>query len=620
MAGDQPRALAASVQAAAAAEAVYAFADAQLQLERALALWDRVPDAAERTVADRVGLLARCAEAAYAAADPTRAAQLVRQAIALVDQAGQPQRAGLLHEQLPRCLRKLGDPAALDAHQQAVRLVPSVPSTERARVLGSLALLLVLVDRFAEARGPAEEAVAIARKLGARAEEANARSALGSALIHLGEPDTGLAELQAAHRLATQAGEVIVVLRATVNRSDGLLAAGRLEEAATVALDGIDEARRLGLIRINFGPLLAGNATWALLALGRWDQAEQVSRQALETAPSDAISVHLLLARAALELGLGDLDVARARLQAVRRLLAGSIPEAQHAGPLFAGLAELAVWRGDPDQARQLVAQALPLVAANPRYAAPVCALGVRVEADRAEPARARRPGQPPTTAPPPPCSNALTRPPTVRPPPVCRSWPPGTPSPAPSGPGSRAPPTRLPGRRRPRPGNGWASPTGSPTPATATPRRCWPPQVTATPPRWCCVTPRRSPAAWAPACSTARSRPWRGAPASTWPRPPRYLPPDRRSWSPRIRFAARASRTAPWSGCWLPVVPYSYGCTTRLPWRQAWGCPSWQDHDRQQPQQRPPGRPGGLLASLGAAGRLPARGRPGRAGHRQPR
>jgi DNA-binding CsgD family transcriptional regulator len=36
----------------------------------------------------------------------------------------------------------------------------------------------------------------------------------------------------------------------------------------------------------------------------------------------------------------------------------------------------------------------VPLVAANPRYAAPVYALGLRIEADRAELARARRPGQ----------------------------------------------------------------------------------------------------------------------------------------------------------------------------------------------------------------------------------
>jgi len=393
-AGDQPRALSASVQAAAAAEGVFAFAEAQLQLERVLALWDQVADAAARAGADRVSLLARCAEAAYGAGDATRAAELVRQAIALVDQVSQPLRAGLLHEQLARCLRALGDPAALGEQQEAVRLVPPEPSAERARVLGSLAHLLVLVDRFAEARGPAEEAVAIAGRVGAVAEEAAARTPLGAALVNLGKPDAGLAELQAAVRLATQAGDVILALWALCDHADVLLAAGRLEQAATVALDGIQQARRLDLIRFK-GPLLAYNATEALVALGRWDQAEQVSREALETAPSDPASVHLPLARAALELGRGDLDSAQARLQAVRRLLLALIPQAQMAGPLFCGLAELALWRGEAEQAKQLVAEAVPLVQANPRYAAPVYALGLRVEADRAELARARHRGAP---------------------------------------------------------------------------------------------------------------------------------------------------------------------------------------------------------------------------------
>jgi tetratricopeptide (TPR) repeat protein len=191
---------------------------------------------------------------------------------------------------------------------------------------------------------------------------------------------------------------VILALRAIANQSDALLTAGRLEQAATVALDGIHQARRparrLGLAR-SYGPLLAGNATEALVALGRWDQADQVSREGLETAPSDAASAHLPLARAALELGRGDLDRAEARLRAVRRVLPSPIAEAQKAGPLFGGLAELALWRGDLEQARQLVAEAVPLVAANPRYAVPLYALGLRVEADLAELARARHPGQP---------------------------------------------------------------------------------------------------------------------------------------------------------------------------------------------------------------------------------
>jgi DNA-binding CsgD family transcriptional regulator/tetratricopeptide (TPR) repeat protein len=394
-AGDQPRALTASIAAAAAAEQMYAFAEAQLQLERVLALWHRVPDAEARAGMDRVRLLARCAEATYGAGDLAGAAELVRQALGLVDAVQQPQRAGLLHEQLARCLRRLGDADALGEQQEAVRLVPPEPSAERARVLGWLAQYLLVMDRFAEAREVAEEAIAIAEQVGAHVEEATARAILGGALVHLDDPDAGLGELAAACRLATQAGDVIVALRTSINHSHALVSTGRLEEAATVALDGLYQAHRLGLAHFN-GPILAGNATEALVALGRWEQAEQVSRQALETTPSDPGSAGLPLARAALELGRGDLDAAEARLQAVRRLLPPPIvSQAQMAGPLFSGLAELALWRGHPEQARELVAEAVPLVAANPLFAAPLYALGVRVEADCAELARARRPGQP---------------------------------------------------------------------------------------------------------------------------------------------------------------------------------------------------------------------------------
>jgi hypothetical protein len=272
--------------------------------------------------------------------------------------------------------------------------------------------------------------------------------------------------------------------------------------------------------------VLACNATEALVALGHWDQAEQVSSEALEVASSDAILALSLLLRAALELGRGDLDAAEARLRTVRRLLPAPIPEAQKAGPLFAGLAELARWRGDLDQAKQLVAEALPLVAANPRYAAPIYALGLRVEADHAELARHRHPGQPPPddgTA-----TTLLKRLDQAAADkaaagiPELAAW--HTLGLAPSGPGKPANRTRRPGRPQPPNGSGWASPTESPTPASARPRRCWPP-ATATPPRWCWAAPPSSPAASAPAISTPRSRPWRGAPAWTWPRTPAPWP-----------------------------------------------------------------------------------------------
>src|SRR5262249_56036296 len=99
----------------------------------------------------RVGLPAAWGGGADSAGDAARAAELVRQALTLAGQARQTQRAGLLHEQMARYLRLLGDPAALGEQQEAVRLVAPEPLAERARGLGSLAQMLVLLDRFSQA-------------------------------------------------------------------------------------------------------------------------------------------------------------------------------------------------------------------------------------------------------------------------------------------------------------------------------------------------------------------------------------------------------------------------------------------------------------------------------------
>ena len=60
-AGDQPQALAAAVRAALAAEKVNAFGEAQALFERALALWERVPEPELTAGIDQVDLLKRAA-------------------------------------------------------------------------------------------------------------------------------------------------------------------------------------------------------------------------------------------------------------------------------------------------------------------------------------------------------------------------------------------------------------------------------------------------------------------------------------------------------------------------------------------------------------------------------
>ena len=100
-AGDQPAALAAAVRAGVAAMDVQAYREGAALFERALELWDRVPDAAGLAGTDQVELLERAAACHFYADDVQRSVTLAKRALALVDEAAEPRRAawlyGLLH-------------------------------------------------------------------------------------------------------------------------------------------------------------------------------------------------------------------------------------------------------------------------------------------------------------------------------------------------------------------------------------------------------------------------------------------------------------------------------------------------------------------------------------------
>src|SRR4029077_20437365 len=96
---DLPRAFDAWIVAGLAAEAIYAFAEARANFDRALDLWDQVPDADERAPIDRIDLLQRIALLSEGAA-PARSVAYVQTAIAIADPSSDPVRVGLLHERL----------------------------------------------------------------------------------------------------------------------------------------------------------------------------------------------------------------------------------------------------------------------------------------------------------------------------------------------------------------------------------------------------------------------------------------------------------------------------------------------------------------------------------------
>jgi DNA-binding CsgD family transcriptional regulator/tetratricopeptide (TPR) repeat protein len=389
---DLERALPAAVRAGLAAERAYAFAEAQRQFERALELWERCGEPAAEAGMDKAELLSRAGEAAANAGAADRAVALVRGALAEVDPAADPLLAGQLTERLAFHLRIAGRPGAFEAYQEAVRLVPPGPTVARARVLAGLGQALMLRARSAEAIATCEEAIEVAKAAGDPVVEAHALNSLGTALARLDDPEGGLAALWEARRRAAELGAAKDEARACVNLSDLLEDLGRLDEAVAVASEGIEVARAAGLAR-TFGAFLAGNAASALYHQGRWDESARLSRASLELGDEEDLNtVTLRGSMAVLDAGRGEFDSALGHVRAARRLSGDEFIAVQYPPILAAAEAEVAAWRGRHEEAAATVADGLAALQGplNDLRACMLLALGLRVEAERAELAAAR--------------------------------------------------------------------------------------------------------------------------------------------------------------------------------------------------------------------------------------
>ena len=394
-AGDAGRALNASIEAGYAAERVYAFREAQGHFERALELWDSVPFADDRVPVDRLAVSERAAAMAALVGDHRRAIKLTRAALASLDETADPERAGLFHSRLRWYLWESGDQeSALADALEAVRLVPAdPPSALRANVLGHAAGLLLFSGRIEESERLAREALALAQRVGAHEEEALALGVLGWDLVQTGRVEEGLASVREAWLIARRIGQITGLALAYNHLAAILDHAGRVAESLQVAEEGIELAARLGVER-TFGAQLEGNAAHALFRLGRWPEADALTRRALERGAAGAIELWLLVVRS-------RLDVARGRFaEAAREFAAlGAIEDEVGARPYLGWLAvaqaEAAVWQADPRSALDRVmamldAGELPRADAS---VASLAALGLRAAADLLETAAGRADG-----------------------------------------------------------------------------------------------------------------------------------------------------------------------------------------------------------------------------------
>jgi DNA-binding CsgD family transcriptional regulator/tetratricopeptide (TPR) repeat protein len=390
---DLGQALLASVRAGQAAESASALAEAVGHYERALELWDQVPEAAARSPLDRDTLLYRAAEAANLAGYD-RAVVLVRLALDRVDLVAEPLRAGALLERLARYHWTAGDtPQAMIAIERAVATIPpEPPSEELARALAAYGQLLMLLSRQAEARARCEEAIAVARQVGARAVEGHALTTLGTSLGVLGHTEVGIAHLEQGRHIARELGNFDQLTRAHTNLAYVLEIAGHAADAVEIYLASVDVARQAGGLG-RYGPWLLADAAVVLLNLGRREEAERLLAEAFDLdLRSPSHWVRPLGARATLRLLQGDLAAAGADFELILRKFPGPLDPGAGAA-VFVGLAEVAVWEGRLPDARAAVADGLAKLAASdePYWIAELCRTGLAVEAGLAEQARARR-------------------------------------------------------------------------------------------------------------------------------------------------------------------------------------------------------------------------------------
>jgi ATP/maltotriose-dependent transcriptional regulator MalT len=365
-----------------------------------LELWDRVSHAEMRAGMDRVEVLRRAAQAALAIDNGDLALALIDQALREVDPVAEPVRAGLLHERRGVCLEGVtwDDTPTFEAFREAVRLIPADPPTrERARVLASFAEVLFRAGHDEQAHAAGEEALAIARRLGAERELGEALIAVGWTQAARGAIDAGIGSLREAVRLADKHADPHVLAHACGWLGEVLLRAGRLEDAVEVSLSGREPLRRLGLAERWHDNVLLVKAAEALFKLGRWDEADSLARQALAQARPEercnghGVAMHEVHMVATLEIARGDFQAAEAHLAAIKDRMLGSVPK--FARGYAELLAEVRAWQGRLDQAQAAVQQGLDLVAGTGEQvrSGRLLCLGMRVAADLAEQARARR-------------------------------------------------------------------------------------------------------------------------------------------------------------------------------------------------------------------------------------
>ncbi|MEU4010498.1 AAA family ATPase [Streptomyces pseudogriseolus] len=409
---DAAKALPAVLDASVAARRRHAYAEQLRLLERAMELWDAVPDtvraglrpldhaeaypppppgcgddaddAAGTRPLRHLDLLAEAAVAGRLCGERERSLKLTKRALRLLDEDPDPLRAAWFWVQRSRLTQALarGDGwAELGTAQELVRGLP--PSEVHAEVLASAAGWSMLHEPGPDAMAAAERAVEYARMVGAHDIELNARLTLGGLMVDAGDIEAGLAEMYEVKQRATELGVDMVLARAFVNLPSVLEGVGRSGEAVRLLEEGVQVTRRLGLL--DSQGWVWGNLAESLLSVGRWEDAARAaaSAQRIEQSAKPRAGGSMRLAHLAYL--RGDTAGAARCLAEARAHFGTHDPMPQYALPMQWVAIRVAAAEGRPEEARAELSAALDagFPPGTQRYAWPLLLAATTAEADR---------------------------------------------------------------------------------------------------------------------------------------------------------------------------------------------------------------------------------------------
>lgn len=350
---DAAKALPAVLDASVAARRRHAHSEQLSLLERAMELWEATPEAVrdelrpidyvevfppcgcdpETTPLRYLDLMAEAAVAGRLCGERERALKITKRALRVLEGEDDPLRAAWFWIQRSRLVQAQarGDGwAELATAQDLVRGLP--PSEVHAEVLSMVAAWCMLHEPGPGVFSAAERAVEYARMVGARDIELNARITLGGLMVDAGDVEAGIAEMYEVKERVLRHTTTMVTGRVHINLPSALESVGRSREAVTVLREGIELARKAGLLDTEAWAW--GNLSESLYALGQWDEAVEAARNALGVGlsgkPSGSGAMRLaLLARAR-----GDLAEAARQLAAARAHFGTHDPMPQYSLPL----------------------------------------------------------------------------------------------------------------------------------------------------------------------------------------------------------------------------------------------------------------------------------------------